>query len=127
MEKKLMGILKNGQLEFDFIKDDLNEYYKILECDTIQIINLKINNTLYSFIIDDEGKLKENYINFILTRKEKIIDEIVGHVIIQKYDFENDEAENLTNSDQNNIQNWFEECEILIDISNMKAYKTLEI
>ena len=37
------------------------------------------------------------------------------------------EAENLTATDQQNIQQWFDECEIIIDISNMKAYKTLEI
>lgn len=127
MEKKLMAILKNGQLEFDFVEDNLKSYYKILECDMIQIIQLNINDKIYSFILDDEGKLKENYINIILTHKEKIIDEIVGHVIIQKYDFENDEAENLTTSDQQNIQQWFNDCEIIIDISNMKAYKTLEI
>lgn len=127
MEKKLMAILKNGQLEFDFVEDNLKSYYKILECDMIQIIQLKINDKLYSFILDDEGKLKENYINIILTKKGKIIDEIVGHVIIQKYDFENDEAENLTASDQQNIQQWFDECEIIIDISNMRAYKTLDI
>ena len=127
MEKKLMAILKNGQLEFDFVEDNLKSYYKILECDMIQIIQLNINDKIYSFILDDEGKLKQNYINIFLTKKGKIIDTLVGNLIIQKYDFENDEAENLTTSDQQNIQQWFDECEIIIDISNMKAYKTLEI
>lgn len=127
MEKKLMAIIKHGQLEFDFVEDNLKSYYKILECDLIQIIQLKINNKIYSFILDDEGKLKQNYINIFLTKKGKIIDTLVGNLIIQKYDFENDEAENLTATDQQNIQQWFDECEIIIDISNMKAYKTLEI
>ena len=122
-----MAILKNGQLEFDFVEDNLKSYYKILECDMIQIIQLNINDKIYSFILDDEGKLKQNYINIFLTKKGKIIDTLVGNLIIQKYDFENDEAENLTTSDQQNIQQWFDECEIIIDISNMKAYKTLEI
>lgn len=127
MEKKLMAILKNGQLEFDFVEDNLKSYYKILECDLIQVIQLKINGVNYNFIIDDEGKLKENYINIILIHKEKIIDEIVGHIIIQKYDYENDEVKHLTNFDQMNIQKWFNECKILIDFSRLKKYKTLEI
>ena len=122
-----MVILKKGRLEIEFIEENLQSYYKILKCDTIQIINLKINNTLYSFILDDEGKLKENYINIILTHKGKIIDTLVGNIIIQKYDFENDEVKNLESQDIQNISNWFENCQRLIDTENIKIYKTLEI
>ena len=70
--KKIMAIVTNSELGFINIKDELDEYYKYLECDVIQVLNIKINNTSYTLILDDEGKLKEHYVNCVFLDKEML-------------------------------------------------------
>ena len=42
------------------IKDDLQSYYNLLECNTIDIIRRKIGKRYFRIIYDDEGLLVEN-------------------------------------------------------------------
>ena len=42
------------------IKDDLQSYYNLLECNTIDIIRRKIGKRYFHIICDDEGLLVEN-------------------------------------------------------------------
>ena len=99
--KKIMYLLKDTKLLRVKIEDNLKSYYEILKCDLIETLNININNNKYTFIFDEEGKLKENYINLVFIDKNyKQIDYIANHLIIQKYDYLNDEVLNLTNEDR---------------------------
>ena len=63
----------------------LKELYKLIECDLIEIIyhDKLINGKEYIIIIDEEGKLKESPINYIVTSFWNVSrDFIVGNAII---------------------------------------------
>ncbi len=110
--KKIMYLLKDTKLLRVKIEDNLKLYYEILKCDLIETLNININNNKYTFIFDEEGKLKENYINLVfIDKNNKQIDYITNHLIIQKYDYLNDEVIDLTNDDFINIQTWYKNCE----------------
>lgn len=42
------------------VTDELHEYYKLLDCDVIDIVTRKIGGKPYTFIVDDEGLLKDH-------------------------------------------------------------------
>lgn len=44
------------------IKDSITEYYKLLNCDSIDIVRRRIGLKHYSIIVDDEGLFKNNRI-----------------------------------------------------------------
>lgn len=126
--KKIMYLLKDTKLLRVKIEDNLKSYYEILKCDLIETLNININNNKYTFIFDEEGKLKENYINLVFIDKNyKQIDYIANHLIIQKYDYLNDEVLNLTNDDFINIQTWYKNYKKLIDFQNSRYIPTIEI
>ena len=41
------------------VKDELQEYYKLLDCDTIEAPSFKIDGRWYTVVCDGEGRLKE--------------------------------------------------------------------
>lgn len=126
--KKIMAIVTNSELGFISIKDELDEYYKYLECDTIQVLDVKINNTSYTLILDDEGKLKEHYVNCVFLDKDKNqIDYIANHLIIQKYDYARDEAIDLSRDDIEHLIDWFKNCTKLIDFEKGRFVPTIEL
>lgn len=125
---KKMAILKKGNLQFIETLDNLENYYKLLECDLIQVINIKINDIRYSLILDDEGKLKEHYVNLVfLDKNDNQIDYIANHAIIQKYDYEKEETINLSEKDISNLINWYDGCIKLIDFENGRYVPTIKI
>ena len=123
-----MAIIKNGQITFQEIKDELKEYYKIIDCDLIEVLNLKINGNMYTFIFDEEGKLKESYNNIALIDKaNNILDILKGNVIIQKYDYNEELLIDLTKFDINNLNYHFKNCKQFIDFSQNKLIPTITI
>jgi hypothetical protein len=63
MNKTLKGILidvENEEVKCIEIQDTLDEYYRILNCDTIDIVSRKIGRKRFEIVCDDEGTFKEN-------------------------------------------------------------------
>lgn len=50
---------KNGEAKVITVPDKLEEYYKMLDCETIDIVTRKINHVPFSIICDDEALLRE--------------------------------------------------------------------
>ena len=82
----------------------LHEYYKILNCDTIDIISRKIGNNYYDIICDDEGLLKDMLMPsmIILDGNGKIVQFLVGNIFIVKHDGNGNEK-SLTNAEIDEI------------------------
>lgn len=63
MSKKLLrGVLvdvKNEKVSVVKIPDELDEFYKILGCSCIDIVNRKIGRKRFEIVCDDEGLLKD--------------------------------------------------------------------
>lgn len=78
------------------IEDDLDVFYEIIKCRTIDIVNRKIGDRDYLIICDDEGLLKDNPI--LSAIDQKIQPMLVGNLLIVKNGFEG-ELEGLTDED----------------------------
>lgn len=107
-------------------KEKLQFYYKQLNCEYIDMLELKINNTYYNIIFDDEGKLKFNNISSLAFMKNnKIIDFVVGDIIFCKVDDEG-ETIGLEESDIINLIEYFTTCKKILDYKNQKLTFTIE-
>lgn len=125
--KYLMATIKNHNLAFEEIEDNLKEYYNQIDCELIEMHEIKIGQNYYTFVMDEEAKLNNKYVNVLLLHNNQIIDVLNGHIIIQKYDFENDHAVDLTIDDQREIKNWINSCLKMIDFSQCCFVPTLEL
>lgn len=106
--------------------EKLQFYYKQLNCKYIDMLELKINNTYYNIIFDDEGKLKFNNISSLaFMKKNKIIDFVVGDIIFCKVDDEG-ETIGLEESDLVNLIEYFTICKKILDYKNQKLTFTIE-
>lgn len=57
--KALLLDVKNGIVE-EINANGLHDYYRLIGCDCIDIVNREINGKRFDIICDDEGLLKEN-------------------------------------------------------------------
>lgn len=60
---KIKGVLidvENNIAESREIERNLDTYYKVLNCDLIQIVNMSINGKYFDIICDEEGTFKES-------------------------------------------------------------------
>ena len=62
------------------IEDNLNEFYKMLNCKTIDIVTRKIGNNYYDIICDDNGLFKDITITSAIDNKNKSA--LVGNLLI---------------------------------------------
>lgn len=95
MSKKFHGLLlTKEQFKFRTFNGDLQEYYDLLECTTIDITSIKFGDKYYDVICDDEGLFKPN--NHVSICSEAGSPMIVGNVIICNHNDEGEET-SLTN------------------------------
>lgn len=71
------------------VEPTLDNYYDLLNCDIIDIVDRKIGDGYYSIICDDEGLLKSDYrISSINKNKEPML---VGNLLITKHNYEGED------------------------------------
>ena len=109
-------------------KSALEELYKILECDTIDIQERYINNKIYDFRFDDEylinGKSqKAENIRAFATQKDQLIEIIFGNLFICGIANEKGEETDLNEEDINNILSAIEYIKNNNDNKNYQALK----
>jgi len=57
----MKALLLNPHKGFELVEaNGLNDYYKYLECDCIDITTAMVNGNVVNIIVDDEGLMKEN-------------------------------------------------------------------
>ena len=57
MRAVYLDVSNNAKPAIIDLKDDLNEFYKLIKCDCIDIVSRKIGNKYYDIICDDNGLL----------------------------------------------------------------------
>ena len=72
------------------IEKSLKSYYKILNCDLIDITSRYIGGKLFDIICDDEGLFKEDFIASAVTSYNRIA--LVGNLFVVKFDGNDDET-----------------------------------
>ena len=81
------------------IKNDLEEFYKLVDCGCIDIVERKIGNKIYDIVCDDEGLLKMNSNPSMIDKKGNIM--LVGNLLICHHD----EDGNLTSLEKGDVEN----------------------
>ena len=80
MNKITMLYLSGDSAEFIQIKPDLETYYDLLNCATIDIVNIYIGGKVYEVICDDEGLYKSPLHFSVITKSMHPL--IVGKVLV---------------------------------------------
>lgn len=96
---KIKGILvdvKSNIIEVCEIEKKLESYYKILNCNLIDIVSMKIGHKNFDIICDDEGLMKEDIT--ISAIYDDFIPALVGNLFIVRHDGRGNER-SLTNED----------------------------
>jgi len=57
MKAIYLNVYENKESEIIEFKDDLDTFYKLIQCSTIDIVQRKLGNKYYNIICDDEGAL----------------------------------------------------------------------
>ena len=96
---KIKGILvdvKSNIIDVCEIEKSLESYYKILNCELIDIASMKIGNRYFDIICDDEGLMKED-IN-ISAIYDDFTPALVGNILVVRHDGKGNER-SLTSKD----------------------------
>ena len=96
---KIKGILvdvKSNIIDVCEIEKSLESYYKILNCNLIDIVSMKIGNKHFDIICDDEGLMKEDIT--ISAIYDDFTPALVGNLFIVRHDGRGNER-SLTSND----------------------------
>ena len=103
-EQKVTGMLidvTNNSVKIVAVPDELTEYYRILNCEYIDIYRRKIGDRWYSVICDDEGALKEGAIVSAMDVQGRIA--FFGNLFILSGRNDDAELHSLTDSEIANL------------------------
>lgn len=67
---------------FELEEDTLHQMYRLIGCDTVQMIQIEFEGNEYDMWLDEEGKFKELYPTYPLSYNGEIYDVVVGNVLI---------------------------------------------
>jgi hypothetical protein len=91
-------LIKNHQLEVVEMEDELEEYYRLLECETIDVISRYVGGIHFNFVVDDEGLLnqhKNDVEGFGVDDENRIGEMLYGNILVLGFhDDPHDEEEN---------------------------------
>lgn len=102
MKVVYLNVKEGKEPEVIDIKNELSEFYKLIDCRHIDITYRKMRGKTYAVVCDDEGLLKEKPIVSFLTVHpfERNLD-LVGNIVIAN--IKEDDLDDLTDEDVENI------------------------
>ena len=107
MKNIKVAIVKEQAMEvvFDTIKDDLDVFYSLIDCDTIDIVTRRIGGQEYDIICDDEALLREFPTITFLSLQGSEMSIYGGIIIAGVHDPDREDLASLTEEDCENIRN----------------------
>ena len=100
--KVVLVDVKKGTAESKVVADSLETYYKLLDCEAIDIAKRTIDGKEHDFIVDDNGLYNNKLVPSVINIDGKV--QFVGNVIICNCDLEgieqilsSDEVKNILN------------------------------
>lgn len=78
------------------VESDIHAWYKLLDCNLVEMPERQIEGKYFTFICDEEGLLKNNSIVSVIGEDEVMI---VGSVLICNTDYETCDVTDLTEED----------------------------
>ena len=115
MKVVYLNVYNNKEPETLEIEDDLKVFYKLIDCDTVDMLTREIERNPFTIICDDEGLF---VLNPIMSAISKTTDErLVGNLIITGMPDDDGELVGLTDGEAQNIMNRIKQV-YLIDKEN---------
>ena len=102
MKVVYLNVKDGKQPEIIDIPDELETFYKLIKCDTIDIVRRKIGGKEYHIICDDEGLFDQPAIPSLINHNYGV--DLVGNLIICNCD-EQGELQSLTDVEAERIIN----------------------
>lgn len=119
MIKGLLIDVENGKVEVVEIPQKLEEYYKLLNVECIDIVNRYIANELYTIVCDDEALLKENPQLSAVDYWNKPM--LYGNLFITKYT-DSEYLESLSDEDVDRLRNCITDVQVYYDTNYVGNY-----
>ena len=94
--------------------EELDDYYKYIKCDTIDIVQRKIGNKVFDIICDDEGRFKNNPRLSMISIYDDYMASLVGNLIFANHDAEG----NTTSLSSEDIAMIKSEAVRILDVDN---------
>lgn len=108
--RKIKGVLYNPfteELKVVEVDANLEGYYKVLNCEMIEVITREFSGKRLVVICDENGLFKSNNKVAIATydksNKDRAIEQIVGNVLIVDYFTEDEDFESLNDEEINAV------------------------
>lgn len=115
-EKPLLSMLLvdvyRNKIEVVRIKDDLDEFYRLLRCSTIDIVQRNIGGRTYEIICDDNGLLKSDYRPSAFSKSGDV--QFVGNLLVCRYGGEGE----LAGLNVHDVHNLMQHCRYLYNVVN---------
>lgn len=107
------------------VESDIHAWYKLLNCDLVEMPEYQIEGKYFTFICDEEGLLKNNPVISAVDSDNRPM--LVGNVLICNSNYENGDVVDLTDEDINLIQRHVK-SRLLIDANtgNIKSIVVIE-
>lgn len=119
--------IENNNCEIVDIKDDLNVFYKMLNCRTVEMPERKIgvkSHYYYTFICDEEGLLKDNPMPSALNDLGRPM--LFGNLLIVNVDYKTGELKELSVEDCEYIVQFIQPMNVLnTQTQEVKTYLML--
>ena len=97
----LVDVTRTGNVGKVVFEDTIENIYKLLDVDLIDVATRKVGDKVYDFVVDDEGLLKGGAIPSVFDKDQQPM--LVGNALILNCDDEGNFA-SLTDEDFENLQ-----------------------
>lgn len=118
MANLLLLDVENNELK-ELECEGLDDYYKALNCDCIDIVSRSVGKKYFDLIIDDEGLLKQNPIISAINNIGNPM--LVGNIIFAKHDSEG----NTIDLEEREIKHIKKYIQRMYTINHPEGYKML--
>lgn len=95
----LVDVETNKIKKYDLRYRDLNDLYKVLKCDTFDVVTRRIGSKTFDIYLDDNGLLKENIPSALSLDHKEVL---VGNLFVCHHD-QNGDIKSLTEFERDYI------------------------
>ncbi len=110
MKGLLLDVYDQEVKEID-CDSDIHEWYKLLNCELVEMPERTIAGRSYTIICDEEGLLKSDPVISAINGQGEVM--LVGSLLIFNTDYENCDVTDLTDEDIKYIRHYINSCLIV--------------
>ena len=107
----------NQEVKVVDVANDIHEWYKMLNCQMVEMPERQIGGKYFTIICDEEGLLKSDPTIAAVNDRCEVM--LVGNILIFNMDYEEGDIEDLTEDDIKHIQKYVQPMVVQNKITGM--------